>query len=71
LSELIKVIVEGDYIEERPFTPDELKQFEIDKAESEKINAVFAAKEAEVAAKRKALLDKLGISEEEAKLLLS
>jgi hypothetical protein len=50
----------------REMTDDEFEQYEIEIAK-------FAAKEAaaaEAAAKRQALLDKLGITEDEARLLL-
>lgn len=59
--------VTTDEIIEREMTADELAQLEIDlsKAENE------AKQIAEVEAKKAALLEKLGITEEEAKLLLS
>jgi hypothetical protein len=58
---------ETDEVIEREMTADELAQFEADKAES------LALKQAETtkAAEKAALLAKLGISEAEAKLLLS
>lgn len=52
---------------ERDMTGDEIAAYE--KAQDEA--AELAAKEAEVAAAKAALLAKLGITEEEAKLLLS
>jgi hypothetical protein len=56
-----------DEIIEREMTADELAQFEADKVE----RATIAAAEAKAAADKAALLAKLGISESEAKLLLS
>jgi hypothetical protein len=57
---------DGSFIE-RPYTDEEMKQRETDLI---LINAIQTA-EAEAKAKRQALLDKLGITEEEARLLLS
>lgn len=54
-------------ITERDMTADEVTQWEADKLEAEAIKAAEATKAAEKAA----LLAKLGISEDEAKLLLS
>lgn len=59
--------VETDEIIEREMNAEELAQWEIDQA---KTNAEIA-KRAEAAAAKAALLEKLGITEEEAKLLLS
>jgi hypothetical protein len=58
---------ETDEVIEREMTADELAQFEADKAES------LAMKEAQAkaTAEKAALLAKLGITESEAKLLLS
>lgn len=58
--------VETGEITEREMTAEEIAQREADEA------AALAEKEAQAAAlaKRQALLDKLGITEEEAKLLL-
>lgn len=68
-------IIEKDYnvqtgeekITERDATTDEIAFIEKAQAEA----AQFAAKQAEAAAAKAALLEKLGITEEEAKLLLS
>ena len=58
--------IETGEIIERDMTADELAQWETDKVIVEaKIQA-----EAEAQAKRQALLDKLGITEDEARLLL-
>ena len=54
-------------ITERDMTAQELSQWEADKSEAEAIKAAEATKAAEKAA----LLTKLGISEDEAKLLLA
>jgi phosphopantetheinyl transferase (holo-ACP synthase) len=58
---------ETDEVIEREMTAEELAQFEADKAES------LAMKEAQAkaAAEKAALLAKLGITDDEAKLLLS
>lgn len=57
-------------VTERPFTAEELEQMEIDNANAqalrEKIEAEIQAK----AAQRQALLSRLGITEEEARILL-
>lgn len=66
---MLKVIhnVETGEVIEREMNDDELAQWEADKAKAE---AEGQAK-AEAAAAKAALLEKLGITEEEAKLLLS
>jgi hypothetical protein len=56
----------GEVIE-RDMTEDELAQWEADKAESAQRRAEVEAN----AAQKAALLDRLGITEEEAKLLLA
>jgi hypothetical protein len=56
----------GEVIE-RDMTEDELAQWEADKAESAQRRAEVEAK----AAQKAALLDRLGITEDEAKLLLA
>ena len=59
--------VETGEVIERDMTEDELAQWEVDKATAEaKAQAL-----AEAAAAKAALLEKLGITEDEAKLLLS
>lgn len=58
--------VETGEIIEREMNAEELAQLEADKAEAEAKAAAIAAKEAA----RAALLDKLGITADEAKLLL-
>lgn len=58
--------VETGEIIEREMNAEELAQWEADKAESAKRQAEAEAK----AAQKAALLDKLGITEDEAKLLL-
>ena len=65
---LIKVHnVETGEVVEREMNAEELTQWETDQA----VAAAEAAAKAEARAKRQALLAKLGITEEEAKLLLS
>jgi hypothetical protein len=59
--------VETGEVIEREMTAAELKQAEADKAEGSRIKEAEATKAAEKAA----LLEKLGISDDEAKLLLS
>jgi hypothetical protein len=59
--------IETNEIIEREMTTEELAQWEIDKVNTEAIKQA----EADKVAQRQALLDKLGITEEEAKLLLS
>lgn len=59
--------VETNEIIERDMTAAELTQWEIDKAAAE---AAIAAAEAEES-KKQALLDKLGLTADEAKLLLN
>ena len=59
--------MQTDEIIEREMTDDEFAHFEADQVE----RATIAAAEAKAAADKAALLAKLGISESEAKLLLS
>ena len=59
--------VSTDEIIEREMNAEELEQWEADKAKAEAETAV----KAKAAAAKAALLEKLGITEEEAKLLLS
>lgn len=69
MSEIIKTIFDAktNELEVRPMTNDELAQYEADK-----INAKAKAQaDAEAAAAKAALLEKLGITADEAKLLLS
>jgi len=57
--------------EVREYTAEEYEQHQKDILELEAAELKKAELEAEALAKRQALLDKLGITEEEAKLLLS
>lgn len=68
-----KIIVDCStgVVEEVELTEDELAQREADRIAFEAAEAARLAEEAEKAVKRQELLDKLGITEEEAKLLLS
>lgn len=59
--------VETNELIEREMNPGELAQYEADQLEA----AEVAAKTLEAKAKKQTLLDKLGITEDEAKLLLS
>jgi hypothetical protein len=59
----------GDEV--REYTAEEYEQNRLDQLELASIEAERAQAEAEVAAAKQALLDKLGITEEEAQLLLS
>ena len=67
MSKVIEHNVLTGKIVERPMTADELANLEQRRIDAE--NAKITQDEA--ASKRQALLDKLGITEEEAKLLLS
>lgn len=57
-------------VEEIPLTEEELAQREADRIAFEAAEAERVAAEAEKAAKRAELLERLGITEEEAKVLL-
>jgi len=68
MSELIKVIhnaTTGE-VNEVPYTAEDLEQLEKDSQEAQKLRAKEEAK----AAQKAALLAKLGITEDEARLLL-
>jgi hypothetical protein len=58
----------GDEV--REYTAEEYEQNRLDQLELARIEAERAQAEAEAAAAKQALLDKLGITEEEARLLL-
>ena len=58
--------LETDEVIERAMNSEELAQYQIDQAKAQ----AKAQAEAEAQAKRQALLDKLGITEDEARLLL-
>lgn len=67
----IERIVELDgSITEREFTAEEIKALEADRAKIEKESAELKAKADAQAVAKAALLERLGITEEEAKLLL-
>jgi hypothetical protein len=68
MSEILVTIhnAETNEIIQRPANEEELKQIEKDRAEVLAFNSAIAAK----AAQRAALLERLGITEEEAQLLL-
>lgn len=66
MSKIIEHNVETNEIIERQMTADELAQWEADQATA----AAKATAKAEAATARAALLTKLGITEEEARLLL-
>jgi hypothetical protein len=70
MSEPTVVIIQGDVVTERPMTETELEQLAKDKAANEAFNAEMLPKELAAVAARTALLAKLGITEEEARLLL-
>ena len=59
----------GEFID-REMNDEELAQYKIDQADSIARASAKAQAEAEAQAKRQALLDKLGITEDEARLLL-
>jgi hypothetical protein len=58
-------------VTERPFTAEELAQMEIDNANSKALREQIEAEIQAKAAAKAALLAQLGITEEQAKLLLS
>lgn len=62
-----RTVLESGEVIERPYTNEEIA--EVEKAQAE--TAARITKEAEAAAAKAALLAKLGITEDEAKLLLS
>ena len=63
-------VSEGTFIQ-RPMTEAELLQDELDRNSAEQARQIEAQAEAEAAAARAALFERLGITEEEAKLLLA
>ena len=65
-----EVIVSTGEIVEREMTADELAQDKIDREAAAEREAAAAAEKAAAEAARQALLDKLGITADEAKLLL-
>jgi hypothetical protein len=67
MSKVIDVNTETGEVIERDMTVEELKQFSEDQEKSEKRQIELA----NINAKKAALLDKLGITEDEAKLLLA
>jgi hypothetical protein len=67
MSKVIDINTETGEIIEREMTVEELKQFNEDQENSKKRQIELA----NINAKKAALLDKLGITEDEAKLLLS
>jgi hypothetical protein len=67
MSKVIDVNTETGEVIKRDMTVEELKQFSEDQEKSEKRQIELA----NINAKKAALLDKLGITEDEAKLLLS
>jgi hypothetical protein len=72
MSEIMWVEINANTGEtiERPFTIDELAQRELDQQNYEEEQLAKQKAEAERAAAKAALLEKLGITEDEAKLLL-
>jgi hypothetical protein len=58
-------------VTERPFNADEFAQQEIDQAAFEAAEAIRLAEAEARATQKAALLDRLGITEDEAKLLLA
>ena len=70
MSDVIEIDAATGIVVERDFTPEELAQREADIAAAEAAAAEAAEKAADDAAARAALLERLGISEDEARLLL-
>ena len=57
-------------VTERPFTAEELAQMEIDNANAQALREKIETELATKAAQRQAILDRLGLSQEEANILL-
>lgn len=70
MGQVIEIDAATGIVVERDFTPEELAQREADIAAAEAAAAEAAEKAADDAAARAALLERLGISEDEARLLL-
>lgn len=70
MADVIEVDAATGEVIERDFTPEEIAQREADAAAAAEALAAVEAKAAEDAAARAALLERLGISEVEARLLL-
>jgi hypothetical protein len=68
--ERIHDIITGEIIE-RLFTQDEIKEAEAEALRIKNLNDVRVTEESQKASAKAALLEKLGITEDEAKLLLS
>lgn len=71
MADVIEIDAATGEVTERDFTPDELAQREADAAAFAAAEAERLAAEKQAAADRAALLDKLGITEAEAKTLAS
>ena len=67
--ERIHDIITGE-ITERPFTQDEIKEVEAETLKIKELNDASVKAEAQKTADKAALLAKLGITEDEARLLL-
>lgn len=70
MADVIEIDAATGEVTERDFTPEELAQREADAAAAAVAQAAVEAQAAEDAAARAALLERLGISEDEARLLL-
>jgi len=70
MADVIETFADGT-IKERAFTKEERAQIELDKANAKAQAEANKAQAEAVAAAKSALLVKLGITEDEAKLLLS
>lgn len=70
MADIIIIDAATGLVTERDFTAEEIAQREADQAAAAEAEAAAAAQAAEDAAARAALLERLGISEDEARLLL-
>ena len=70
MSEVVEVWADTGVVVERDYTEEELAQREIDRIAAEEAEAARLVEEAAKAAKRAELLERLGITEDEAKILL-
>ncbi len=70
MNEIIHDVI-TDEITQRDFTPEEIAAAQKAKIEFEAAQKILDAEQAAKAEQRAALLERLGITEEEAKLLLS
>lgn len=68
-SEII-INVETGQVVERPYSDEELKAFELEKKKNDELSEKLDREEKAKTSARQAILDRLGLTEEEARLLL-